>query len=77
MIHFLNIWKEIIIKITDKHIAKTVGIGAVTFSRWKKERPELYKRIKDSFECEETLKKLEMTLDEAKEALAAYKDHLK
>lgn len=76
MIHFLQIvQKEIIIKITDKHIAETVGIGAVTFSRWKKERPELYSRIKKSFECEAILEKLGMTLDEAKEAITAYRDH--
>lgn len=78
MIYFLQILqKEITIKITDKDIAKTVGIGAVTFSRWKKERPKLYNRIKKSFECEEALEKLGVTLDEAKEAIAAYKDHLK
>lgn len=64
-------------KITDKHIAKMVGIGAVTFSRWKKERPKLYSRIKQSFECEAALEKLGVTLDEAKEAITAYRDHLK
>ena len=51
-----------------------MGIGAVTFSRWKKERPELYTRIKKSFECEAVLKKLEMALEEA---IAAIRDEEK
>jgi len=56
----------------DKEIAKKLKIGAVTLSRWKHSRPELYTRIKESYECEATLEKLGVSLDEAKEVIEAY-----
>lgn len=59
-------------KLTDKAIAEIIDVDQVTFSRWKTGRPELYTRIKRSFECEEKLKALELTLDEA---LKIVKDH--
>ena len=58
---------------TDKQIAEEIGVGPVTFSRWKKARPQLYQRIKQSYHCEETLKELGMTLEKAKELIEAYK----
>lgn len=77
MIHFPKILqKETTIKLTDKEIAKKIEIGAVTFSRWKKERPKLYQRIKKSFECEALIDKLNTSSEQIREAIAAYKDHI-
>ncbi|WP_292657987.1 hypothetical protein [Nitratifractor sp.] len=45
----------------------------MTFSRWKKTRPQLYQRIKQSYHCEETLAELGVTLEKAKELIEAYK----
>ncbi len=57
----------------DKEIAKKLKIGAVTLSRWKRNRPELYTRIKESYKCEAVLEKLGVSLDEAKEVIEKYK----
>ncbi|MDP2077332.1 MAG: hypothetical protein Q8J85_04750 [Sulfuricurvum sp.] len=59
-------------RITDKAISESIDVDQVTFSRWKTGRPELYTRIKQSFECEAKLKALELTLDQA---LKIVKDH--
>jgi hypothetical protein len=59
-------------KMTDKAICELLDLNQMTFSRWKTERPELYRRIKQSFECEAKLKALEITLDDA---LKIVKDH--
>ena len=56
-----------------KEMAEAINVPENTFSRWKHTRPELYKRIKKSFECEELLNKLDVTADELKEAIKAYK----
>ncbi|MGD9970418.1 MAG: hypothetical protein AB7S65_08170 [Sulfuricurvum sp.] len=60
-------------QIKDKDIAAAIDISPVTFSRWKTERPELYTRIKKSFECEAKLKALEITLDDALKIVKQYK----
>lgn len=60
-------------QIKDKDIAASIDISPVTFSRWKTERPELYTRIKKSFECEAKLKALEITLDDALKIVKQYK----
>ena len=60
-------------QIKDKDIAASIDISPVTFSRWKTERPELYTRIKKSFECEAKLKELEITLDDALKIVKQYK----
>lgn len=52
-------------KITDKAICEALNINQMTFSRWKVDRPELYKRIKESFDCEAKLGELELTLEQA------------
>jgi len=58
---------------TDKKICSMLDLQPSTFSRWKSERPELYQRIKESYECEATLKKLGVSLDEAKAIIELYK----
>ena len=65
--------KEAIIGKTDKEIAKEIGVGPVTLSRWKSSRPALYNRIKQSYRCEEVLDELGMTLEKAREVIEAYK----
>lgn len=60
-------------KLTDKAIAEIIGVDQVTFSRWKTSRPELYHRVKQSFECEAKLKALEITLDDALKIVKDYK----
>jgi hypothetical protein len=45
----------------------------VTLSRWKKTRPQLYRRIKQSYKSEEVLEELGVTLDRIKEVVEAYK----
>jgi len=45
----------------------------VTLSRWKSSRPALYKRIKQSYRCEEVLDELGMSLEKAREVIEAYK----
>ena len=57
-----------------KDMAKAINVQESTFSRWKHSRPELYQRIVKSFECEETLKQLGLTLDEAKEIIKRYQN---
>lgn len=56
-----------------KEMAEAINVPENTFSRWKQSRPELYQRIVKSFECEELLNKLDVTADELKEAIKAYK----
>lgn len=58
-------------------MAAAINVPENTFSRWKHSRPELYQRIVKSFECEEALNKLEITLDEAKEIIEKYKKERK
>ena len=58
---------------TDKSIAEMLKIGQVTFSRWKRDRPELYDRIKRSYECEEVMNKIGISLDQTKSILRYYK----
>jgi len=58
---------------TAKEMAEAVGVPENTFSRWKKSRPALHERIVKSFECEEALEKLGVTLEEALKAIEAYK----
>ncbi len=55
-----------------KEMAAAVGVGEVTFSRWKKERPELYARIVASFECEERLAALRVSMEDALQIIEAY-----
>ncbi|BCD62870.1 hypothetical protein NitYY0826_C1756 [Nitratiruptor sp. YY08-26] len=62
---------------TAKEMAAAINVPENTFSRWKHSRPELYQRIVKSFECEEALNKLEITLDEAKEIIEKYKKERK
>lgn len=57
----------------DKDICEIIDIYPSTFSRWKKERPELHKRIKQSFECEAKLNELELSLKDALKLLEDYK----
>lgn len=59
-------------KLTDKEIASIIDVDQVTFSRWKTKRPELYKRVKDSFRCEAKLKELELSLDQALDIVKDY-----
>lgn len=51
-------------KLTDKAIAEIIDVDQVTFSRWKTGRPELYKRIKQSFEYEAKIKEIELKLND-------------
>jgi len=60
-------------KLTDKAIAEIIDVDQVTFSRWKTGRPELYRRVKESFRCEAKLKELELTLDDAIKIVKDYK----
>jgi len=60
-------------KLTDKAIAESIDVDQVTFSRWKTGRPELYARIKQSFECEAKLKALGVALDDAIRIVKDYK----
>lgn len=51
-------------KLTDKAIAEIIDVDQVTFSRWKTSRPELYSRIKQSFEYEAKIKEIESKLND-------------
>ena len=56
-----------------KEMAAAINVPENTFSRWKHRRPELYRRIVKSFECEETMQKLGVSLEEALKIIEAYK----
>ncbi|WP_169308518.1 hypothetical protein [Nitratifractor salsuginis] len=45
----------------------------MTLSRWKKTRPRLYRRIKQSYRCEAVLEELGVTFEKIKEVIEAYK----
>lgn len=60
-----------------KEMAAAINVPENTFSRWKHSRPELYQRIVKSFECEEKLKELNVTLDKAKEIIEVYQSQMK
>jgi plasmid maintenance system antidote protein VapI len=59
-----------------KEMAEAINVPENTFSRWKHTRPELYERIKKSFECEELIQKMGITIDEMKKAIEAYKSDI-
>jgi len=60
-----------------KEMAAAINVPENTFSRWKQTRPELYRRIVRSFECEDALKRLGLTLEEAKEIIEKYQREVK
>lgn len=53
-------------KFTQQDIARIIGVDAKTLRNWRKDKPELYRRVMLSFRYEEILQALKNQYEEFK-----------
>lgn len=53
-------------KFTQQDIARIIGVDAKTLRNWRKDKPELYRRVMLSFQYEEILQTLKNQYEEFK-----------
>lgn len=53
-------------KFTQQDIARIIGVDAKTLRNWRKDKPELYRRVMLSFKYDEILNQLKVQYEEFK-----------